>query len=48
MLGRRWLGVMLIGAGLVLFGVSRQHWQEWLGFAVIAAGVVFVLPKRFT
>ena len=47
-LGRRWLGIMLIGAGLMLFGTSRQHWQEWVGFAVLAAGVVLVLPKRLT
>ena len=45
-LGGRWLGVMLIGAGLIVFGASRQSWQEWLGFAIIAAGIVLVLPKR--
>ena len=39
---------MLIGIGLMLFGISRQHWQEWLGFAVIAGGIVLTLPERFT
>jgi hypothetical protein len=47
-LGKRWIGCMLIGIGLVLFGVSRQHWQEWSGFAVLAAGIVLVLPNRIT
>ncbi len=47
-LDRRWFGVVLIGAGLMLFGVSRQRWQEWGGFGVIAAGIVLTLPKRFT
>jgi hypothetical protein len=31
-------GVLLIGAGLMLIGVSRLRWQEWSSFAVIAAG----------
>ena len=44
-LGKRWIGCMLIGIGLMLFGVSREHWQEYLGFAVLAAGIVLVLPK---
>ena len=39
---------MLIGIGLMLFGVSRQHWQEGLGFAILAAGIVLVLPSRIT
>ena len=39
---------MLIGAGLMLFGVSRQNWQVWVSFAVIATGIVLVLRKRFT
>ena len=47
-LGRRWLGIMLIGVGLMLFGASHQHWQEWAGFAVFAAGIVLVLPKSIT
>ena len=47
-LGKRWIGCMLIGIGLMLFGVSRQHWQERAGFAVLAAGVVLVLPTRIT
>ena len=47
-LGKRWLGVMLIGMGLMLFGVSRQPWQEWAGFAVLATGIVLVLPKSIT
>ena len=47
-LGKRWLGIMLIGVGLMLFGVSRQHWQEWAGIAVLAAGIVLVLPERIT
>ena len=47
-LGKRWLGCMLIGVGLLMFGVSRQHWQEWVGFAIIAAGIVLVLTKRIT
>ena len=34
-LGKRWIGCMLIGIGLILFGVSHQHWQEWSGFAVL-------------
>ena len=45
-LGKRWIGCMLIGIGLMLFGVSRQHWQEWLGFAILTAGIVLVLPER--
>ncbi len=44
-LGKRWIGCMLIGIGLMLFGVSRQHWQEYLGFAVLAGGIVLLLPK---
>ena len=44
-LGKRWIGCMLIGIGLMLFGVSREHWGEWSGFAVLAAGIVLVLPK---
>ena len=44
-LGRRWIGIMLIGVGLMLFGVSRQHWQEWSAFAILAAGIVLLLPK---
>lgn len=47
-LGKRWIGCMLIGIGLMLFGVSRQHWQEWLGFTILAAGIVLVLPSRIT
>lgn len=47
-LGKRWLGIMLIGMGLMLFGVSRQHWQEWSGFATLAAGIVLVLLERIT
>ena len=47
-LGRRWIGCMLIGIGLMFFGVSRQHWQEWSGFAILAAGIVLVLPERIT
>ncbi len=47
-LGKRWIGCMLIGIGLMLFGVSRQHWQEGAGFAVLAAGIVLVLPSRVT
>ena len=47
-LGKRWIGCMLIGIGLMLFGVSRQHWQEWLGFSVLAAGIVLTLPERIT
>lgn len=47
-LGKRWLGCMLIGMGLLMFGVSRQHWQEWAGFATFAAGIVLVLPDRIT
>ena len=34
-LGKRWLGCMLIGVGLMLFGISRQHWQEWAGIAIL-------------
>lgn len=45
-LGKPWLGVMLIGVGLMLFGASRQTWQEWSGFAILAAGIVLVLPDR--
>jgi hypothetical protein len=45
-LGKRWIGCMLIGIGLMLFGVSQQHWQEWSGFAILAAGIVLVLPER--
>ena len=47
-LGKGWIGAMLIGAGLMLFGVSRQRWQEWLSFGIVAAGVVLTLPSRFT
>ena len=47
-LGKRWVGCMLIGIGLMLFGVSRQPWQEWVCFAVLAAGIVLVLPSRLT
>ena len=47
-LGKRWLGFMLIGIGLMLFGAARQHWQEWAGFAILAAGIVLVLPERIT
>ena len=47
-LGKRWIGCMLIGMGLMLFGVSHQHWQEWSGFAILAAGIVLVLPERIT
>jgi hypothetical protein len=47
-LGKRWIGCMLIGIGLMLFGISRQHWQEWSGFAILAAGIVLVLPERIT
>ena len=47
-LGRRWLGIMLIGVGLMLFGVSRQHCQEWSSFAILAAGIVLTLPERIT
>jgi len=47
-LGKRWIGCMLIGVGLMSFGVSRQHWQEWSGFAILAAGIVLVLPGRIT
>lgn len=47
-LGKRWTGCMLIGIGLMLFGASQQHWQEWIGFAVISAGTVMVLPDRIT
>ncbi len=46
--GGRWIGCMLIGIGLMLFGVSRQHWQEWSGFASLAAGIVLVLSGRIT
>ncbi len=45
-LGKRWLGCMLIGVGLMLFGISRQHWQEWAGIAILAGGIVLVLPNR--
>ena len=44
-LGKRWIGCMLIGIGLMLFGVSRQQLS---GFAVVAAGIVMVLPNRLT
>ena len=47
-LGKRWIGCMIIGIGLMLFGVYQQHWQEWLGFAVLAAGIVLTLPSRIT
>ena len=47
-LGKRWIGCILIGIGLMLFGISRQHWQEWSGFAILAAGIVLVLPDRIT
>jgi hypothetical protein len=47
-LGKRWIGTMLIGVGLMLFGVSRQPWQESSSFALIAAGIVLTLPGRFT
>ncbi len=47
-LGKRWLGAMLIGVGLMLFGISQQHWQEWAGVAVLAAGIVMILPERIT
>ena len=47
-LGKRWIGCMLIGIGLMLFGFSRQHWPELAGFAVLAAGIVLVLPSRIT
>ena len=47
-LGKRWIGCMLIGVGLMLFDVSQQHWQEWSGFAILAAGIVLVLPERIT
>lgn len=47
-LGKRWIGCMLVGIGLMLFGVSRQHWQEWSGFAILAVGIVLVLPERIT
>lgn len=47
-LGKRWIGCMLIGIGLMMFGVSRQHSQEWLGIAILAGGIVLVLPNRIT
>lgn len=47
-LGKRWIGCMLIGIGLMLFGVSQQSWEEWAGFAVLAGGIVLVLPNRIT
>jgi hypothetical protein len=47
-LGKRWMGCMLIGTGLLVFGVSRQHWQEWSSFAILAAGIVLVLPNWIT
>ena len=47
-LGKRWLGCMLLGVGLMLFGISRQHWQEWSGFAILAAGIDLILPSRIT
>ncbi len=47
-LGKRWLGVMLIGVELMLFGISQQHWQEWAGIAVLAAGIFLVLTERIT
>ncbi len=28
--------------------VSWRNWQEWFGFAVLAAGIVMVLPNRIT
>lgn len=40
------MACMLIGIGLMLFGVARQHWQEWSGFAVLATWIVLVLPNR--
>lgn len=47
-LGKRWIGCMLIGIGLMLFGASLQHWQEWLGLVVLAGGIALVLPDRIT
>jgi hypothetical protein len=47
-LGRRWIGTMLVGVGLMLFGVSRLSWEESSSFALIAAGIVLTLPGRFT
>ena len=47
-LGKRWYGAMLIGIGLMSFGLSRQHWQVWAAFAIFAAGIVLVLPERLT
>ena len=47
-LGKHWIGCMLIGIGLMLFGVSRQHWQEWSGFAILAGGIVLAPPNRIT
>lgn len=47
-LGKRWTGCMLIGIGLMLFGISGQHLQEWSGLAILAAGIVLVLPGRIT
>ena len=40
-LGKRWIGCMLIGIGLMLFGASQQHWQEWLGLVVLAVGAAW-------
>ena len=37
-----------IGIGLVLFGVSRRHWQEWSGFVFLAAGIALVLHTSIT
>ncbi|WP_124846863.1 hypothetical protein [Acidipila sp. EB88] len=47
-LGRRWVGFMLIGVGLMLLGASRQRWPEWSGFGVLSAGIVLTLSARFT
>lgn len=37
---------MLIGVGLLLFGISRARWQERSSFGVVAAGIVLVLPDK--
>ena len=48
-LAKRWIGCMLFAElGSCYLGVSHQHWQEWSGFAILAAGIVLVLPERIT
>lgn len=47
-LGKRWYGAMLIGIGLMSFGLSHQQWQVWAAFAILAAGIVLILPGQIT